>query len=134
MTVNSPVRSSLVEQLTCPRCARHQGSAIEAEAFRALLVCSRRDCGQHFWAMWLLPGPIEPQLADVFGPELARENVTEWHLPHAITRPMLWELSLSRNQYEAHAKNGSRSMLRALIDLVRRTERPDALARTATKL
>jgi hypothetical protein len=112
-----PIRSSLADQITCPRCLRHQGSAIEAESFRALIVCYRRDCGQHFWVMWLLSGPVEPQLAAVFD-ELAPELMKTWKLPPSIDAPKLWQLSLSRNEYDAHRYGGSRRMLKAFLDLV----------------
>lgn len=102
----------------CPRCGRNSGR-VEAEAFRVISTCYRRDCAQHWWVMWLDAGDVQPQLVPVFGAELARLNMAVWSLPARLDAGAYWQLSLTRRMYEAHRSSGSRRLLGALVELFR---------------
>ena len=110
--------SSLVASVCCPRCGRNSGR-MEAEAYRGILTCYRRDCLQHWWVMWLDAGAVEPQLAAVFGEEHARINMVVWRLPNTLLVGAYWQLRLSRNVYEEHRSSGSPRLLSALVELFR---------------
>lgn len=102
--------SSVVLQLQCPRCdVRVDG--FDPEVFRGIQVCYKRRCEQHWWAMRLHAGAVEPQLADVFD-ALAPELIRTWALPRELDRPAFWQLSLSRNQASRLRASGSVAFLR----------------------
>lgn len=110
--------STVVEYLECPRCAvRVDG--FEPEALRGIHVCFKRRCGQHWWAMRLAAGPIEPQLAIVFGPELAADLMRTWMLPREAPRPLYWQLSLTRHQSTQLKSTGSSRYFRLITTLLR---------------
>lgn len=111
-------RSTVVEQLECPRCAIRIDH-FDPEAFRGIQVCFKRRCEQHWWAMRLLRGEVRPQLAEVFTEGLAVELMRMWQLPAVAPTPVFWQLSLSRNQSDQLKQAGSRSYFKLVTTLDR---------------
>lgn len=86
--------SSLVPQLACPECFQ-RFVGVRADAVRADMKCQRPGCPQHWWAMALAAGLVQPQLAEAVGDELAPILLRTYHLPTRLEVPMFWQLSLS---------------------------------------
>lgn len=111
--------SSLVESIRCPRCGRKPVALQATETFRGRATCWWEPCSQCWWAMLLRVGPIEPQLAEVFGEELAHRLIQVWVLPTTIAKPKFWQLSLSRRLDQQNASAGSVQLLAELTDFFR---------------
>jgi hypothetical protein len=111
--------SSLAEILTCPRCKRIDHGFHATESLRAIRECYNQRCRQHWYVIWLGAGPVEPQLATIFGEDLAREQMALWQLPERLMQPMFWQLALTRNQFDEHGALSSRSLLAAINRFVR---------------
>lgn len=104
-------RISFEKALTCPRCAQRVPSHFIPEALRSWVECYWPDCEQHWWAMALRRGPLEPQLAAVFGAELAPALVAEWPVPSELPSNGYLQISVSRNQFREFVSVGARAML-----------------------
>lgn len=104
-------RVSFQKTLTCPRCAREVPSTFTPESLRSWVECYRHGCEQHWWAMALRRGPLEPQLAAVFGAELAPALMAEWPIPSVLPTNGYLQLSVSRNQFREYVGVGARAML-----------------------
>lgn len=105
---NAPVfsRSSVVDVLTCPHCWQVQSVKREdVDVLRGQPKCFIRRCGKSWWAMELHSGPVQVQLAAVFGDEIAGLLMQTYHntLPAKLERPMFWQLLLSKP--EGHEVN-----------------------------
>jgi hypothetical protein len=112
--------SYLSLELRCPRCERafEVADLTDFEQFRAFPVCGSRSCRQRWWAMILHQGAVEPQLAAVFGEEIAPDLMQQWKLPNTVRQQLFWHISISQTQYEEHGRSGSRSLLKFLASLV----------------
>lgn len=99
--------SQLVPMPRCPLCGKgFYGLGIDVLTFRADFACRRKGCPQHWWAMRLHAGAVEPQLAAAFSPELAAELIIRFALPDSMAQPLYWQLALTG--HEAYHRNRAR--------------------------
>jgi hypothetical protein len=111
--------STLADVLTCPRCGRVNTSLPVVASLRALPECYNQRCHQRWYAIYLNAGPVEPQLATIFGEDLARSLVALWQLPPTLDRRMYWQLALSARQVQEHGGAGARRLFAAIARFVR---------------
>ena len=111
--------STLARRLTCPRCHRTDSLVRVPHSVEAVHECVNQRCRQHWYAIYLRAGAVEPQLIPIFSAAIARENMRLWQLPATLREPMFWQLALSRNQFAAHGALSSRGLLAAVNRFVR---------------
>lgn len=121
-TSPSPVRPRLtrplclVASMQCPdpRCQKRVYD-FDPEVFRGAIRCARPKCGRRWWAMRLHPGGVLPQLAAVFGEELALDLFGLYGFPDSIAAPMFWQLSLSGTEYAASHGQPASTVVRGVL-------------------
>lgn len=100
----TPPVSEVLDHLRCPRCRKAFYGLWSSVDLRADFGCQRKDCPQKWWAMYLSPGTVEPQLASAFGEELAAELMRLYGLPRRLDAAMFWHVALSGHQVH-HRRN-----------------------------